>query len=298
MTARRRQNDGGVRPGIAGAVFLALLLSACTPSAPPLAATTQKPMRIVSMNPCIDAILMEVAAPAQVAAISHYSHDPRATSVSLKWALQYPAVSNAAEDVIAAKPDLVIAGPHVAIQTVAALKRLGVPVMQLPPPETVADSKKQIRDIALRIGQEESGRKLNGRIDAAMMASRADSAAISALIWQGSGLVPGKGTLADELLSHTGFFNISASLGLRQWDILPLEGMLAAPPAVLLTGTADMGESQGEANRILSHPALRKARSKIRVAHYPSSLLNCGGPTIIRAVARLAEVRRLVKGGR
>ena len=38
---------------------------------------------IVSLNPCTDAILAEVADPAQLLAISHYSHDPRATSMPL-----------------------------------------------------------------------------------------------------------------------------------------------------------------------------------------------------------------------
>lgn len=251
-----------------------------------------KPARIVSMNPCVDTILMEVAEPAQIAAISHYSHDPRATSVPLKWATQYPAVSGAAEDIIAAEPDLVIAGPHVSIQTIAALKRLGIPLMQVAVPETVDESKKQISDIAKRIGQQQSGAALNARIDAAMAAARTDGPQLSALIWQGSGLVPGKGTLADELLSRTGFRNLSKSLGLKQWDILSLEGLLSEPPAVLLAGQANMGAGNGDANRMLSHPVLRKAGARIRVAHYPSNLLHCGGPVIMKSVARLTEIRR------
>ncbi len=269
-----------------------LLLGGCAAQkpAPPVSGAT--PVRIVSMNPCVDTILMEVANPAQIAAISHYSHDPRATSVPLKWAMQYPVVSGAAEDIIAAEPDLVIAGPHVSIQTIAALKRLGIPLMQVAVPETVDESKKQISDIAKRIGQQQSGIALNTRIDAAMATARTDGQQLSALIWQGSGLVPGKGTLADELLSRTGFRNLSKSLGLKQWDILSLEALLSEPPAVLLAGQANMGAGDADANRMLSHPVLRKADTRIQVAHYPSNLLHCGGPIIIKSVARLAEIRR------
>lgn len=269
-----------------------LLLSGCTLQRPVPPVPGAKPARIVSMNPCVDTILMEVAEPAQIAAISHYSHDPRATSVPLKWAVQYPVVSGAAEDIIAAEPDLVIAGPHVSIQTIAALKRLGIPLMQVAVPETVDESKKQISDIARRIGQQQSGAALNTRIDAAMAAARTDARAVSTLIWQGSGLVPGKGTLADELLTRTGFRNLSHGLGLKQWDILPLEGLLSEPPSVLLAGQANMGAGNADANRMLSHPVLRKAGTHIRVAHYPSSLLHCGGPVIIKSVARLAEIHR------
>lgn len=269
-----------------------LLLSGCAPQRPAPPAPSAKPVRIVSMNPCVDTILMEIAQPEQIAAISHYSHDPRATSVPMAWAMQFPAVSGAAEDVIAAEPDLVIAGPHVSIQTIAALKRLGISLMQVAVPETVDESKEQISAIAKRIGRQQSGVSLNTRIDTAMAAADTDAPPVSALIWQGSGLVPGKGTLADELLTRTGFRNLSSSLGLKQWDILSLEGLLSDPPTILLAGQANMGAGNGDANRMLSHPVLRKAGARIRVAHYPSSLLHCGGPVIMKSVARLVEVRR------
>jgi iron complex transport system substrate-binding protein len=275
-------------------IFSALaLLAGCWRAEERVAARTEgPPQRIVSMNPCIDAVLMEVADPAQIAAISHYSQDPRATSIPIQRAMRYPAVSDSAEDVIGAKPDLVLAGVHVSIQTIAALRRLGIPLMQLTVPESVAENKAQITQIAMRIGRRKAGDVLNARIGAAMAATRWNAAPIPALIWQGSGLVPGKGTLADELMTHTGFHNISGDMALKKWDILPLEALLAQPPAVLLAGRADMGAGSGDGNRMLSHPALIKAGRRINIAQYPSNLLHCGGPVIIRSVERLAAVRR------
>jgi iron complex transport system substrate-binding protein len=268
------------------------MLSGCTLKKPAPPEPNAAPMRIVSMNPCVDTILMEVAAPHQIAAISHYSQDARATSVPLEWAMRYPIVSGAAEDVIAAQPDLVIAGPHVSIQTIAALKRLGIPLMQLSVAETVDESKAQISDIAKRIGKVRQGVALNARIDKAIANAHTNSPPISALIWQGSGLVPGKGTLADELLARSGFRNLSSTLGLEKWDILPIEGLLSGPPAVLMAGQANMGAGNADANRMLSHPVLRNIGARIQVAHYPSNLLHCGGPIIIKSVARLADIRR------
>ncbi len=256
------------------------------------------PSRIVSMNPCVDAVLMEIAEPSQIAGISHYSHDPRATSIPLKSALRYPAISGSAEDVIGAVPDLVIAGPHVSIQTIAALRRLGIPLMQLDVPESVAENQAQISHIAARIGRGPAGAALNARIDAAMAATRSTAEPIDALIWQGSGLVPGRGTLADELMTHAGFRNMSGAMGLKKWDILPLEGLLDHPPAVLLAGRADMGAGSGDGNRMLTHPALAKARKHIRIEQYSSNLLHCGGPVIIRSVERLSAVRRAWRASR
>jgi iron complex transport system substrate-binding protein len=279
-------------------IFVPLFLTGCVPHSSTMANAAGKPIRIVSMNPCVDAVLMEVAEPKQIAAISHYSQDPRATSIDLKRARQYPAVSGSAEDVVALEPDLVIAGPHVSIQTIAALRRLGVPLMQVPVPETVADNEAQITEIAIRIGQYAKGKALNERIEAALADGRGSGRAIPALIWQGSGLVPGKGTLADDLLTQTGFRNQSAALGLKKWDILPLEGLLTRPPAILLSGEENSDAGLADANRMLSHPVLRKAGARIQIANYPSNLLHCGGPVIIRAVARLAAIRRKLEGRR
>jgi iron complex transport system substrate-binding protein len=274
------------------AAIIVLLLAGCTAQRPVPPLPGKTPVRIVSMNPCVDTILMEVANPKQIAAISHYSQDTRATSVPLKWAMQYPAVSGDAEDVIAAEPDLVIAGPHVSIQTIAALQRLGIPLMQVSVAETVEESKAQIADIAKRIGRARQGADLNARIDEAMANARTDILPVSALIWQGSGLVPGKGTLADELLTRAGFRNLSSALGLKKWDILPIEALLSQPPAVVLAGKANMGAGSADANRMLSHPVLRNISAHIEVAHYPSSLLHCGGPVMIKSIARLAGIRR------
>lgn len=278
---------------------LTLLLAGCgTADGRDVPKMDGPPRRVVSMNPCVDAVLMEIAEPAQIAAISHYSHDQRATSIPLDRAQRYPAVSGSAEDVIGAAPDLVIAGPHVSIQTIAALKRLGIPLLQLTVPESVAENQAQITQIAARIGRTQAGNALNARIDAAMVANRWNAAPIDALIWQGSGLVPGTGTLADELMTHTGFRNMSGPMHLKKWDILPLEGLLDHPPAVLLAGRGDMSAGSGDGNRMLSHPALIKAGKQIRIAQYPSNLLHCGGPVIIRSVERLAAVRRAWKVAR
>ena len=244
------------------------------------------------MNPCVDAVLMEVADHKQIAAISHYSHDPRATSIPIGKALSFPAVSGDAEDVLAADPDLVIAGPHVALQTIDALKRLGIPMMSVPVPNTVADNKAQIIAIAQAIGQPAKGQALNSRIDAALAQAKSSGRSVTAIIWQGGGLVPGKGTLADELLARTGFSNSSSSLGLKTWDILSIEGLLAKPPEVVLTGEADLGAGNAGGNRMLAHPIFAKTKGSIRRANFPSRYLQCGGPVIIQAVERLAAVRQ------
>lgn len=251
-----------------------------------------KPLRVVSLNPCADAVLMHIADPKQIAAISHYSHDPRATSISLDQALRFPATSGTAEEVLAKRPDLVIAGPHVALPTIHALERQNIRLMRINVPESVAQSQAQISEIAAALGVPRRGALLNAAIDSALDKARPnDRNPIPALIWQGGGMVPGRGTLAEELLRRTGFRNMSSAYGLRQWDILPLEHLLARPPRVLFSA----GVAAGKRDRMLNHPAIRRLSHRIAVHDYAPRLLHCAGPSIIDAVARLSKVRRSLK---
>lgn len=270
------------------ACMLALAVTSCAvPSASPGHKSGANGLRIVSINPCVDSILMHVADRSQIAGISHYSQDPRATSIPIAQAMQFKATSGTAEEVVALAPDLVIAGAHVAPSTIAALKRMHIALLQLSVPETIAENRDQISKIATAIGHAERGKRLNARIDAAIAAARTTQPTTPALIWQGGGLVPGDGTLASVLLRSAGFSNLSGDYGLKKWDVLSLEYLVANPPRVLLTvGDATVSD------RMVGHPVVRQLSRTIALRPYPERLLHCGGPTIIDAVAELAKARR------
>jgi iron complex transport system substrate-binding protein len=272
---------------LAAVLLTALSLAGCSGSAAPVSGAPQGLLRVVSINPCVDAVLMQIADQGQIAGISHYSQDARATSIPLELARRFKATSGTAEEVVALAPDLVIAGGHVAPSTIAALARMRIPLVQVGVPESIAESNAQIREIAKVIGRPAQGEALVRRIKAAVKAARpTDGAAIPALIWQGGGMVPGTGTLASELLSATGYRNVSADYGLKRWDVLPLEPLVARPPRVLLS----MG-ANGRDDRMLAHPVLNHLRAQIAVRPYPDRLMHCGGPTIIDAVGTLAHIR-------
>lgn len=239
------------------------------------------------MNPCADALLQPLADPSRIAGISHYSQDPRATSVSLEWARRFKAGGGTVEEVIGLSPDLVIAGPHVALSAVETLGRLGIPLLQLPVASSVEESLQQIALVGEALGEQARARALAREIRAAVAAAApADAARPTALIWQGGGLVPGAGTLADDLLSRAGLANLSRRHGLAAWDVLGLERLIAQPPNLLLAG--ERGDSP---DRMLGHPATARLAEVVHIDSYPGQLLHCGGPTIIAASARIASAR-------
>lgn len=63
----------------------------------------------VSLNPCLDDILVNVADPDQILALSHYSRDPSGTSVGVDVARQFGVTGGTAEEVLALDPDIVLA---------------------------------------------------------------------------------------------------------------------------------------------------------------------------------------------
>jgi iron complex transport system substrate-binding protein len=250
------------------------------------AAASAAPRRLVSLNPCLDAILLQVADRRQIAAISHSSRDP-ASSIIARQAAGLPVTYATAEEVIALSPDLVLASRHTALATRDALKRLGIPMLLLGVPRTVDESREQILAVAAAAGHPARGAKLAARIDRALTAARpADRRSIPALIFQYGGMAPGAGTLPDELLRRAGFANMASRYGIDGWGVVPLERLVADPPRVVFGGT-----TAGRGGRLLDHPAARRLRPRMTVADFPAPLMQCGGPAIVPALERLRAAR-------
>ena len=260
------------------AALLAVAVAACAAPPPERQANGTT---IVSLHPCADAILAEVADPAQLLAISHYSHDPRATSMPLTQARRFRATGGTVEEVLALDPDVVVAGAFLPPATAQAFDRLGIRVETFGIIPDLAEDAAQIRRLAALSGHPERGEALQARIDAALAATRYDGEPVRTLLWQGDGIVPGEETLIATLLAHTGFASHSAARGLGQGAYLPLERVLADPPELVIAAGSE---------RILSHPALRRIAG-MRYERLDHGLLWCGGPTIVRLSARLAQIR-------
>ena len=251
----------------------------------PLTAWAATP-RFVSLNPCSDAILTEVADPAQILALSAYSRDRASASIPAATAARYRTTNGSVEAVLALRPDVVIDGVFVAPATAAAWRRLGIRLETIATQRTVNDAYADIRRLAAIAGHPDRGEALVRRIDAALNAAAPPRGRppVSAVVWEWGGIVAGADTLIGDLLARTGFANLPARQGYHQADIYPLERLLADPPRVLLTVGDD---------RALHHRALAAVPGMVR-ADFPAGLLYCGGPTIIAAANRLAALRRAV----
>jgi iron complex transport system substrate-binding protein len=269
-----------------------LALAAALMAGLALPATGQPaPRRVVSLNPCLDAILLSVADPAQITALSHYSHDPRQSAVAAQ-ARAYSSTWGSAEEVVALKPDLVLTSGMGGLALTQVLPRLGVRQESFTVPSSIDESLAQVERVARLVGHAERGTALTARIRTAIAAAapRPGQRRLGALIYEYHGLASGPDTLVDELMGRVGFDNLAPRYGLKQTGNVPLEALLADPPQVLLAG--DMGRDEPVwADRVLSHPALAALSRRIRIETFPEQLMFCGGPNLIPEAAALADAR-------
>ena len=272
-----------------GAALLCLIAAGCAAQPSPRGGGGG----IVSLNPCADAMLVELVPPARIRALSHYSRDPGATSIPAAVAERFPSNHGTAEELIALRPDIVIGDSFTSPSTREALARAGIRTVYLGWASTIAESKAQLRTLAAAVDAGPAGEAMVARIDAAVTAARTDAPPVPALLWIGGNTVSGAGTLLDEMMVAAGFSDHAAHYGLQGTGYLPIEHVIADPPRVMLVPDSAGRDASSRAAQMRGW-ALARSGARVHQARFPRSLVNCGGPVIPRAMARLAEVRRQV----
>ena len=263
-------------------LLLPLLLAGCT------AVESKGRGGIVSLNPCSDQLLLALVPPGRIAAISRASRDPGATSIPLAVARRLPVTAGTAEEVIALAPELVVATIFTPPATRDAFARAGLRTLYLGSPTTVAASRAQVTELARAVGAKARGAALNARIDAAVAGAAWPGAPAPALLFISGDLASGGGTLLHEMMARAGLRDAAADYGLAMTGTLPVETILARPPAAILT--PDTGGRTATIRRRL----LARTGAAVRELPFPRALVNCGGPTIPAAMARLAAIRRQI----
>lgn len=274
-------------PGLIFAAVLAGTVAGMLPAQAVSAAP--KPARIVSLNLCTDELVLRLADRARIASVTWLSRDPR--NANMAEAARAVGVNHGlAEEVLAAKPDLVVAGAYTTRTTAALLKRTGIPVREFGVPRNIAEMRAQITEMAALIGEEERGTRLVAEIDArlAAIAAKRPIEHPRAIVLRPNGFTVGRGSLVDEILTTAGLDNIAASLGIESYGQIALETVaLGGAQMLILNDTPDGPPSL--ANEILHHPLIVKLGARLKLIALPSRLWTCAGPSVLDAVDLLAK---------
>jgi len=255
----------------------------------PPAAAQAAPQRVVSVNLCTDQLALMLARPGQLASVTFLARRFESSYMAAQ-ARAIPVNRGRAEEVLALKPDLVLAGTTAATPTVRLLRRLGYRVESFAIARDVAAIRAQVRRMADLLGVPARGEAIVARFDRGLAAGDASPSAAAqrpvALLYQANGLTAGAGTIVDQVLSAAGLRNQASELGLVGFATLPLEEMLWSAPDLLVfspyaPGTPSLGEA------MLAHPALDRFRHRHRVLQVPARLWLCPGPMLTEAIALL-----------
>ena len=234
--------------------------------------------KVISLNPCLDALLIELAEPSQILALSHYSFDVSSSSIDLTLTKEFRSSAGTVEEIIALNPDVVFLSTLTPASKLAGIRDLGISVEAFNSPRTVAESIAQVRRFSSILGRAEAGEVLVQKIDEALSLGN-KKRLFSAVMWQPGGIVPDEGQLISELLKAGGFISTSTSMGFGQGDSLGLEQILYNPPDVVFIAGS---------TRAQRHPSLEQLDVSVR--QLDPSLIYCGGTTIPKVMTQLNEI--------
>jgi iron complex transport system substrate-binding protein len=248
------------------------------------------PQHVMSLTVCTDELLMDLAAPGQIASISYLSREKAALKL---WpeAGHIPVNHNSAEEVLAQKPDLVLTLEYASPEMRELLEKSGIRFLEVKEAESFDDIRAVTRQIAAAIGAENKAEALLARMDESLkqLADTAPRRSIRVAGWGGGGFVPGRGGLFDAILTAAGGVNINANTD-GYYDV---ESLIAARPDILAYGddyidTPSLRQDQND------HPLLLKLFGQRRIV-YPSALYGCGVPqSADAAIALRAQLTRVM----
>jgi iron complex transport system substrate-binding protein len=207
-----------------------------------------------------------------------------------------PANDGHAEEALAYDPDLVLVGPFADPASIALLKEVGAPVVEVGAPQTLDGVRRQIRDLAATLGEPRRGEALIADMEARLASVAVDPSQprLKAVVLRPNGFTVGPGSLVDEILTRAGLDNLAARLDIAADQQVPLE-VVALLGADVLILDRDKQSAPSLADAALDHPAIAALARRMTIVSLPSRLWTCGGPEIVEAVERLAAAAKAAR---
>jgi iron complex transport system substrate-binding protein len=279
--------------GIAAIVLSAAgLASAADAVSRPGTTLPGKPQRIVSLNLCIDELVLRLADRPNVALVTWLSRAPANSNVA-ELSTQVPVNHGLAEEIIPLNPDLVLAGTYTTRTAVGLLKRTGIPLMELDVPNSIGGVRQQYRDIAAVLGEPATGERIVADMDArlARLALAVPAARPRAIVLNPNGVTIGQKTLANEIMTRAGLDNAAGSLGIDHYHQLPLETVVTQGIEILIVSASRDGPP-AMAIEVLKHPVIAQISDRVRVVVMPTRLWTCAGPAVVDAIELLMNAAK------
>ena len=201
-------------------------------------------IRVVSQTVGSDELLLSLADPAQVAALSELADNPNYSAVAAQ-AAAFPRIpaNGDAESILRYRPTLVLCADYSRTELVTQLKRAGIPVLVFDRYATLDDAFANLRRLARELGPaaESRAEALISEGQARVQGLKTALAGVTpkrVIAPSTYGVMAGDGTTFQDLCDYAGAINLGATLGgLHGHASPPSEKMLTWPiDAVVLDG--------------------------------------------------------------
>jgi len=236
------------------------------------------PARVASLNLCTDELALLLAAPGQLASVTFLGADPAETPVAGR-AKGLHRNNGRMESVAALAPDLVLTGGGANRYAAEMARRLGARVVDVPPPTTIDELRRNVRTVARALGRETWGEALIARMDARL--GMVPPRRRPAVLMSGGGYTVRPDSLAAELARHAGLEPQPFAS-----ERVDLARLLARPPEVLVV-TSYRAQQRSLYQMWLGHPALRRLPRSVERLEIDGRAWTCLGPPVADEVARL-----------
>lgn len=240
-------------------------------------AATPRPQRIMSLMQCTDLLLLALVPPHRIASITYLAHP--AVEALMPGRDRGVAINHGtAEEILRQKPDLILAGTFSTAVARRLARRTGAPLIEVAPASSFADIRATTRRIGRAVGEPERAEAMIRRMDATLRTLAANRPAHGRTVaaWDGSGSVPGPGTLVDEIIRVAGGINIAATGAAGRPGSFDVEQLLAARPDAILQGQDGWRGASLEKARA-GHPLVQRLYRGRRIA-FSDPLTSCGLP--------------------
>ncbi len=242
---------------------------------------------VMSTNLCADIMALSLADERQLLSVSHKSRDPRLSLLSAA-AAAFPSNKGLAEEVVALRPDVVLASRRWAGGLQRELfSRHSIAVEVLSFPADWDEIFENLRRTGNRLQREARAEELIADVRQRIAQLHRTQRPFKALYLRPNGGCAGSGTYVDTVLQAVGVRNHAATVGCSGWGKVSLERLLMAPPDVFIVG--DMPQDTAYARSTFSrHPLMRQLLAERPVIHVSSRYWGCSNWLLIEAAEEIA----------
>lgn len=255
-----------------------------------VAAHASDSKRVASINLCTDQLLYLLEDSDNIVSLSYLSSD-EAYSPIARQAKIFHANHASVEEILAVKPELVLAGSYSSSHVVHALRQLGIAVKQINLPLALQDIENTILTVGETISRSERARQLIQTMQARKSALQTRVAGTKrplAVIIAPNGFTHGKNSMKGDILEMAHYENLAATIGIEGNGYIDMETLIKHQPEFIILEDSSPNKNS-LSQKFLQHPALENGLPDTRYINVPPNLWSCGTPYIMGALEKLVN---------